>query len=92
VNPNGINVVLHQKPKKETSKLRNALQIAEAIRKDPRHIWCRSHAFVAVFYNYGPVELNGVIAELDIIEEDKLFIFDQNEIRPYRRSKQARME
>jgi lipoprotein-releasing system permease protein len=73
VNPSGFNVVLHQKPKKETSKLRNALQIAEAIRKDPRVIGVAPTLSSQVFYNYGPVELNGVIAGVDIIEEDKLF-------------------
>ena len=73
VNPNGLNLVLHQKPKKETSKLRNALQIAEAIRKDPRVIGVAPTLSSQVFYNYGPVELNGVISGVDIIEEDKLF-------------------
>jgi lipoprotein-releasing system permease protein len=73
VNPNGFNVVLHQKPKKETPKLRNALQIAEAIRKDPRVLGVAPTLSSQVFYNYGPVELNGVIAGVDIIEEDKLF-------------------
>ena len=35
VNDNGINIVHHQKPKKETAKVRNALQITEMIRRDP---------------------------------------------------------
>jgi len=73
VNPNGLNVVLHQKPKKETSKLRKALQIAEALRKDPRVIGVAPTLSSQVFYNYGPVELNGMISGVDIIEEDKLF-------------------
>jgi lipoprotein-releasing system permease protein len=73
VNPGGLNVVLHQKPKKETSKLRNALQIAEALRKDPRVLGVAPTLLSQVFYNYGPVELNGMISGVDIIEEDKLF-------------------
>lgn len=73
VNPTGLNVVLHQKPKKETSKLRNALQIAEAIRKDPRVAGAAPTLSSQVFYNYGPVELNGMISGVDIIEENKLF-------------------
>src|SRR5262245_54603507 len=36
VNPKGVNLVHHQKPKQQTSKLRNALRIAELIRKDKR--------------------------------------------------------
>ena len=34
--PAQLNVVHHQKPKKETSRIRNAIQIAEIIRKDKR--------------------------------------------------------
>lgn len=73
VSPEGLNLVHHQKPKKETSKLRNALQIAEAIRKDPRVVGVAPTLSSQVFYNYGPVELNGMISGVDIIEEDKLF-------------------
>ena len=73
VNPNGFNAVLHQKPKNETSKLRNALQIAEAIRKNPDVVGVAPTLSSQVFYNYGPVQLNGMISGVDIIEEDKLF-------------------
>ena len=73
VNPEGMNVVLHQKPKKETPKLRNALQITEVIRKDPRVVGVAPTLSSQVFYNYGPIQLNGTISGVDIIEEDKLF-------------------
>lgn len=73
VNPSGINVVLHQKPKKVTPKLRNALQLAEVIRRDPRVIGVAPTLSSQVFYNYGPVQLNGTISGVDILEEDKLF-------------------
>ncbi len=73
VNPSGFNVVLHQKPKNETSKLRNALQIAEAIRMNPDVVGVAPTLSSQVFYNYGPVQLNGMISGVDIIEEDKLF-------------------
>ncbi len=73
VNPSGINVVLHQKPKKVTPKLRNALQLAEVIRKDPRVLGVAPTLSSQVFYNYGPVQLNGTISGVDILEEDKLF-------------------
>src|SRR5688500_19998078 len=36
LNSEGLNKIHHQKPKNETSKLRNALQITELIRKDVR--------------------------------------------------------
>ncbi len=73
VNPSGINLVHHQKPKKETSKLRNALQLTELIRKDPRVMGVAPTLSSQVFYNYGPVQLNGTISGVDIMEEDKLF-------------------
>jgi lipoprotein-releasing system permease protein len=73
VNANGINIVHHQKPKKETAKVRNALQITEMIRRDPRVLGVAPTLASQVFYNYGPVELPGNIAGVDILEEDKLF-------------------
>jgi lipoprotein-releasing system permease protein len=73
INTNGINIVHHQKPKKETAKVRNALQITEMIRRDPRVLGVAPTLASQVFYNYGPVELPGNISGVDILEEDKLF-------------------
>jgi lipoprotein-releasing system permease protein len=73
VNNNGFNVIHHQKPKNETSKVRNAIQIAELIRKDPRVKGVAPSISSQVFYNYGPVQLSGNILGVDILEENKLF-------------------
>jgi lipoprotein-releasing system permease protein len=73
VNSQGINKIHHQKPKNETSKLRNALQIAELIRKDNRVTGVAPSISSQVFYNYGPVQLSGNVLGVDILEEDKLF-------------------
>lgn len=73
INPDGLNFVHHQKPKNETPKLRNAFQIAELLRKDPDVLGAAPLLSSQVFYNYGPVQLNGNIAGVDIMEEDKLF-------------------
>jgi lipoprotein-releasing system permease protein len=73
VNPDGLNLVHHQKPKKETLRLRNALQVSEVIRRDPRVLGVAPTLASQVFYNYGPVQLNGSISGVDILEEDKLF-------------------
>jgi lipoprotein-releasing system permease protein len=73
VNAMGINLVHHQKPKNETSKLRNAHQIAALIRKDNHVTGVAPSISSQVFYNYGPVQLSGNILGVDIIEEDKLF-------------------
>lgn len=73
INKGGINKIHHQKPKNETPGLRNALQIAERIRKDKRVTGVAPSILSQVFYNSGPVQLNGIISGVDISEEDKLF-------------------
>jgi len=72
-NASGINFVHHQKPKNETQKLRNAMRLVELIRKDQRVLGVAPSIASQVFYNYGPVQLNGTILGVDIIEENKLF-------------------
>ena len=73
INPKGINLVYHQKPKSETSKVRNANQIIEIIRKDKRVLGVAPMLSSQVFYNYGQVQLPGNILGVEILEEDKLF-------------------
>lgn len=73
INPEGFNWVHHQKPKNETSRLRNASQIIDLIRKDDRMIGVAPTLSSQVFYNYGSVQLNGLILGVEILEEDKLF-------------------
>jgi lipoprotein-releasing system permease protein len=73
VNSNGTNLLHHQKPKNETPKLRNAVQMTELIRKDSRVIGVAPSISSQVFYNYGPVQLSGNVLGVDIMEEDKLF-------------------
>ena len=73
LNPNGVNFVHNQKPKSETSKIRNANQIIELIRKDKRVLGVAPMLSSQVFYNYGPVQLPGNILGVEILEEDKLF-------------------
>jgi len=73
VNPDGINIVHHVKPKNETQKVRNAFTMAEMIRKDPMVRGVSPQLTSQVFYNYGPVQLNGQISGVNILEEDRLF-------------------
>lgn len=73
VNAGGVNVVHHTKPKNETQKVRNALKIAEVIRKHPLVRGVSAQLTSQVFYNYGPVQLNATIAGVNIVEEDRLF-------------------
>ncbi|HCZ34954.1 MAG TPA: ABC transporter permease [Cytophagales bacterium] len=73
VNPQGINVVHHQKPKNETAKLRGAARMVEVLRQDARIYGVAPMITSQVFYNYGPAQLNGQIQGVEILEEDKLF-------------------
>jgi lipoprotein-releasing system permease protein len=73
INPKGINLVYHQKPKNETPKLHHAAEIVQLIRQDPRVVGVAPMLSSQVFYNYGPVQLNGIILGVEIMEEDKLF-------------------
>jgi lipoprotein-releasing system permease protein len=73
INPLGMNLVYHQKPKNETPKLRNASEIVQLLRKDTRVQGASPMLASQVFYNYGPVQLNGNILGVEIMEEDKLF-------------------
>src|SRR5690606_30675251 len=62
----------------ETAKVRNALQIADVLRRDERVRGVSPLISSQVFYNYGAVQLNGVILGVDIIEEDRLFDIRSN--------------
>ncbi len=73
MNPDGINRIHHQKPKIETPKIRNALRIADVLRRDERVRGVSPSLSSQVFYNYGAVQLNGTMSGVDIIEEDRLF-------------------
>jgi lipoprotein-releasing system permease protein len=77
-NPDGINLLHHPKPKRESPKVRNALKISELLREDPRVIGAAPQVSSQVFYNYGPVQLNGSISGVDILEEEKLFRISEN--------------
>jgi lipoprotein-releasing system permease protein len=73
VNGAGINFLHNPKPKNESAKVRNALQITEVLRRDERVSGVAPYIASQVFYNYGPVQLNGQIFGVDILEEAKLF-------------------
>jgi len=72
-NANGINLVYHQKPKNETPKVRNARELVRLIAQDEQVTGASPSVSSQVFYNYGPVQLNGTILGVDIMDEDKLF-------------------
>jgi lipoprotein-releasing system permease protein len=71
--PNALTQVHHQKPKRASARLRNAFQIIDLVQKNPMVKWIAPLLNSQVFYNFGPIQLNGQIAGVDILEEDKLF-------------------
>lgn len=73
VNATGLNRIHNQKPKNEPNKLRNAQQIVDILRRDPRVRGAAPTLSSQVFYNLGPVQLNGLVSGVEILEEDKLF-------------------
>jgi lipoprotein-releasing system permease protein len=71
--PNALTQVHHQKHKRASARLRNAFQIIDLVQKNPMVKGIAPLLNSQVFYNFGPIQLNGQIAGVDILEEDKLF-------------------
>lgn len=73
LNPSGINLLHHPRPRAESPRVRNAKQIASILRRDPRVKGVSAQVGSQAFYNYGPIQLNGNILGVDVLEEDKLY-------------------
>jgi len=65
--------VHHPKPKDVNINIKNAEQIISDIKQDPRVFAVSPLLTSQVFYNYGPVQLNGVIKGVHILDEIRLF-------------------
>jgi lipoprotein-releasing system permease protein len=63
----------HQKPKKEELYLKNASSILESLRKDPNLYGISAQVGSGVFYNYGPIQINGSLMGVNVMDEDRLF-------------------
>ena len=71
--PEAASVVHHQKARNQKPKLRKATQLAELIRNYPQVKGAAPQLLTQAFYNNGPSQLNGTIAGVNILEENKLF-------------------
>ncbi len=71
--PEALTLVHHPKPRQEKMSIKDAFQIISLLRDDPGVVGAAPTVASQVFYNYGPVQLNGNILGVDIMEEDKLF-------------------
>lgn len=65
--------VHHPKPKRVNLNLKNSPEIIATLQDNPSIAGLSPVVGTQVFYNYGPVEINGYLAGADILEEDKLF-------------------
>lgn len=70
---NDLIVVRHPKPKQITLNIRNAEAISADLRRDPKVLAISPQLSTQVFYNYGPVQINGYINGVDILAEDALY-------------------
>lgn len=67
-----LNVVYHPKPKDITPNVRNSQNIIQDITKDNRVMAVSPQLSTQVFYNSGPVQINGTLNGVNILEETKL--------------------
>jgi lipoprotein-releasing system permease protein len=72
-----LNIVHHQKPRKEKQNLKDAFQVVRTIQADTRILGVSPLANSQVFYNYGSQQISGLITGVDIMEEDKLFAISE---------------
>lgn len=66
-------VVHHPKPKEITLNIKNADGIITDIKRNPLVVAVSPLLSTQVFYNYGPVQINGYIDGVNITEETKLY-------------------
>lgn len=67
-----MNIVHHPKPKDITPNIRNSARILEDLRKDARVSAISPQLSTQVFYVSGPVQINGSLNGVNIIEEAEL--------------------
>jgi len=66
-------VVHHPKPKQIKLNIKNAAGIINDLKKDPAINYVSPFLSTQVFYNYGPVQINGNIDGVNIQDEAKIF-------------------
>lgn len=67
-----LNVVYHPKPKDINPNIRNASNIIEDLKKDDRILAISPQLSTQVFYTSGPVQINGSLNGVDIVQESML--------------------
>lgn len=67
-----LNIIHHPKPKDINPNVRNAQQIIEDLKADVRIKAVSPQLSTQAFYNYGPVQINGTLNGVDILQESQL--------------------
>jgi len=68
-----MKIIYHQRPKQSKRNIKGATQILSRLKADKSVAAVSAQVNSQVFYNYGPVQLNGTIAGVDILAEDVFF-------------------
>jgi lipoprotein-releasing system permease protein len=71
--PQTMNVVHHQKPKKEQNRLKDGFQIVQYLQNQPEVMAASPRVTTQAFCNYGPVQINANVMGVDIAQENKMF-------------------
>lgn len=71
-----FNVVRSVKPKQSQLRIHNALPLMGHLREDPRVLGVTPQVQAQVFYLAGTIELNGIMHGIQVMEENRLFNFD----------------
>lgn len=72
-NPKHLTVIHNPRPKDELPRLKNGLRVAEQLRNQPEVLAVSPYVSSQVFYNYGPIQINGIITGVDILAEDQMY-------------------
>jgi lipoprotein-releasing system permease protein len=73
---NAFNVVRSVKPKQSQPRIYNAMPLIDHLREDERVKGLSPQAQTQVFYTAGSIELNGSVSGIEVLEEIRLFNFD----------------
>ncbi|ADB37884.1 ABC transporter permease [Spirosoma linguale] len=73
LNPGKFNVIYHQKPKDEQSRIKNGMTIAGRIERASGVLGVSPQVATQAFYNNGPIQISGTISGVDIDRENRLY-------------------
>lgn len=74
---NSMRVVNSVKPKQTPLQIHNSLQIIHYLEKHPDVLGVNPQVSAPAFYNAGTIQLNGIIAGIDVVKEVNLYNFNQ---------------